>query len=375
MKTGFKLAAVLTASTLLAACGSDSDDETTAPTVITGKAIENAEHGYMEVTGLDASLDYAYFDLESGEQLALNNEAAASNTEWDIAFYSTGIILNGDYSGPGSVKAAFTDNNADFRNEDGSAVDQKFMDATPQSELPDFLDVTNYTDTSEFLTDKFTTVFGDDYYIYNPSNHELSANAEQYYLLQNEDGFYKVRTTSLSNLSGGAPGQALTEITLGIQFKAMDDQTFSAEQTIEVAQCDGQHYVDFSGNSEVSDAEAWDVTILCNGLEIQLGNDVTAYALEGDETEEKMALIMGEYAAHYLTSDYASTVFKHQHKWYEYNLDGNNKIWSQYGVYLVKTPSATYKFQVTGYYQLVDEVVAGRQISFIYDEVEQAVAE
>ena len=73
-----------------------------------------------------------------------------------------------------------------------------------------------------------------------------------------------------------------------------------------------------------------------------------------------------------MTTDYADTVFKHQFKWYEYNLNLESKIWSQFGVYLIKTPTTTYKFQPTGYYNLVDGEVTSRQISFIYDEVSEA---
>lgn len=367
MKQNLKLAAVLSLGVLVTACGSDSDSTTDTTDKDT-----SAE--YTTVTGIDASSAYAYFDLDNNVQLELTDEEAQSNTEWDMAFKSTNIILNGDYSGPGDVTAAFTGNNADFRDEDGEAVVAKFTAATPESELEDFLAVTEYAADTEFSGDVFQTVFGSKFYSYNFMTHEVTANDEQYYLFQNDDGFYKVRAFSASNIDGSTPTNGLTELTIGYQFKAADDQTFSAEETVQIAQCDTQHYIDFSMDSSVTMDDAWDITVICDAFEVQLGDGASAYALTGEEADEDIASIM-EYPQYYLTADFANTVFKHQYKWYEYNLEGNNQIWSQYGVYLVKTPVATYKLQVTGYYNLVDGEIKSRQISFIYDEVSEASAE
>ena len=367
MKHTIKLASVIGLGVLLSACGSDSD--TQAPEI--SKEV-NAD--YTTVTGLDASSAFAYYDLDNNTQLTLTDEQAQSNTQWDIAFKSTNIIINGDYSGPGEVTAAFTGNNNDFRDAQGEPVVDKFTTATPEAELADFLAVTEYAADTEFYGDEFKTVFDSSFYDYNFTSHEVTANDDQYYLFQNADGFYKVRAFSASNLEGGVPGRGLTQFTIGYQFKAADDQTFSAEQTVEIAQCDTQHYVDFSANSEVLASDTWDITVLCDAFEVQLGEGASAYALDGDETDERIATMM-EFPQYYLTADFANTVFKHQFKWYEYNLAEGNQIWSQYGVYLVKTPVATYKLQVTSYYNLVEGVITGRQISFIYDDVPQAVAQ
>jgi len=367
MKHNFKMATLVSLGFLLTACGSDSN---TASDSID----KDREADYTKVTGIDASSAFAYYDLDNNVQLELTDEEAQLNTQWDMAFKSTNIILNGDYSGPGQVKAAFTGNNAEFRDEEGEGVVEVFTAATPESELEDFLAITEYAADTEFTGDVFETVFGSKFYNYDFVTHEVSANDRQYYLFKNDDGFYKVRAYSASNINGGVPSNGLTEFTVGYQFKAIDDQAFSAEETVQIAQCDGQHYIDFSNNSEVTTEGAWDITVMCDAFEIQLGEDASAYPLEGDETDEEVASMM-EYPQYYLTADFANTVFKHQFKWYEYNLEGNNQIWSQYGVYLVKTPIATYKLQVTSYYNLVGGEITGRQISFIYDEVSEASAE
>jgi len=363
MNTKFKLASIISIGLFVTGCG--SSDESSNDTAKEGS--ETAS--YLTVTGINAVSDFAYFDLDTNQQLAITNEDAKTNTQWDIAFSGTSIILNSDQSGPGEVAAYFTGNNADFFDEEGAVIADKFINATSESEEEDFLSVTEYASNTQFSTDYLETVFGSSFYEYNSANHEISANDTQYYLVSNAEGLYKVRVVSTSNLDGGVPGMTMTEFSLGYQFKGPDDQTFSSEETVQIAQYDSQHYVDLSENSEVTESNAWDLTVLCDQFEIQLGSNVKAFALAGDDTDET---VINDPDSN-VKADSVNTVFKGQNKWYAYNLQGNHKIWSQYGVYLVKTPIATYKLQVTGYYGLLDSEVSSRIYSFIYDTVTQAI--
>lgn len=363
MNKPLKLAAVISLGFLVTACGSDDDSSNDI------EDTKSDSQNYTEVTGVDASSAYAYYDLDTNTQLELTDEEAQENTQWDLAFYSTTIKLNGNASGPGDVKAYFTGNNSDFYDESGNAISEKFTSATPEDELEDFLAVTEYAADTSFVYDELNTVFGSDFYNYNFTNHEITANDSQYYLLKSDDTYYKVRVTSTSNMDGGVAGHTLTEFTIGYQEKSADDQTFSAEQTVQILQCETQHYIDFSENSEVTSEDAWDITVLCDSIEVQLGDDVEAYAFVGDETADNAVIANPDDS---LETDSVDLVFKNQFPWYQYNLEGGHKIWSQYGVYLVQTPNDTYKLQVTSYYGLVDGEVTTRQISFIYDTVEQA---
>ncbi len=388
MKYPLKLATVALSSMFIMACGSsdDSNDTSANTPSNTGTNTDNQEervlvsaseisgYDYQTVTGIDAYTDYAYFDLDTGTQLDLDNEAAQKNTQWDIAFSGTSIILNGDYSGPGAVSANYTGNNVDFRDDSGSAVVDKFTAATPESELQDFLAITEYDASTKFSSDEFTTVFGGDYYNYDHTTHIVSANDEQVYLLQNELGFYKIKVSDLTTV-----GFSLSSVTFAYEFKGNDDQTFATENQIEVnmSSCTEDAYISLDANDQVTDQDQHEIILTCNGTADEQGTgaqfdillaNASAYALQA---ESNLDSIM-EYPQYYLTEDYASTVFKHQHKWYEYNLAEQNQIWSQYGVYLVKTSDATYKFQVTGYYNLVDEVLLSRQISFIYQSVSES---
>lgn len=373
MKKSIKLTLALSSSILLAACGSDDESSATGVSDESGMArasdVTTGDQTYKSLIGIDASSAYAYYDLDTNTQLDLNDESAKTNTEWDVAFYSTNIILNGGYSGPGEIEASFTGNNSDFRDDQGSADADKFINATAETELADFLAVTEYASDTEFVTDEFMTVFGSDFYSYNFMTHSVSANTEQVYLISNTDGIYKVRMTALA---ADGSGYAIGDVTVGVQF-AVDNQADFSDEALISFTCSEQSYIDLSAYDTVEVSDAWDFTVKCSDFEVQLGADVTARKiLDEDDVDHIVSYIDTDYEGYYLTTDYADTVFKHQFKWYEYNLNLESKIWSQFGVYLIKTPTTTYKFQPTGYYNLVDGEVTSRQISFIYDEVSEA---
>ena len=368
MNHSIKIAFALSGSLLLTACGSDDEATSTeASPIARASDVVVDDQTYKSLTGIDAASSFAYYDLDTDTQLDLDDEAAKTNTEWDLAFYSTSIIVNGGHSGPGTVEASFTGNNTDFREGTDEEVAAKFTAATAESELDDFLAITEYATDTEFSTDEFTTVFAGDFYSYNFLTHAVTENDAQVYLVANSEGVYKVRVTSLAT---DASGYAIGDLTFGVQFKSESDDVFSDEQLVVLPECSTQSYVDLSAYQTVESTGSWDLTVLCNDFEIQLGTDVTARKiLDEDDVDHIVSYVGTDYESYYLTTDYANTVFKHQFKWYEYNLNLENKIWTQFGVYLVKTPTATYKFQPTGYYNLVDGEVTSRQISFIYDTV------
>jgi len=377
MKKSYNLAIMLSSTLLLAACG--SEDEATGENLARSVEVTSGDQTYNSVVGVDASETYAYFDLDTGRQLDLTEETAAQNTEWDVAFNALNIVVNGGFSGPGEIEATFTGNNSDFREGTSAEILAKFEAATPESELPDFLDVIEYAAETEFSTDEFSSVFGSDFYIYNGQDHSVSANEQQSYLVKSGDTYFKVRATSVS-----ANGYSLGDITLGIQEltnivvtttgegeEAETSVTFDLqdEQLVALSSCDGAGYVDLSLYQEVTSSDAWDLKVVCNAFEIHLGADVIA----GDyaNAENALAYADSEHVKYYIGADSSETVFKDMYKWYYYDYMSHN-VYSQFGVYLVKTPEATYKFQLTGYYNLVGGEVKSRQISFIYAEVEEA---
>jgi len=350
----------------LTGCGADSDSDSNK-----NDTTESTSSDYTSISGVDASAGYAYFDLETGAVVSLTADQAATDTTWDIAFNGTSIILNGGYSGSADVKAYFTGNNADFFDGEGNAIADQFTAATPESELADFTAVTSadIPASSEFDTDTFLTRFGSDFYAYNPTDHSIGENADQSYLVSQDDGVYQVRVTELSNLDAqNQPGRSITEMTLGVSFKGANDSAFGDEQLVVLPECTDDAYVDLSAYNVVSESDSWDLNVKCSAFEIQLGDNVTAYALQdGDDALTFAGYASNEYARYYFLADGAETFFKDKAKWYQYNLEGGHKIWSQYGVYLVQNSTATYKLQITSYYGVAsDSTVTSKQYSFIY---------
>ncbi len=350
----------------LTGCGADSDSDSNK-----NEPTDPTTSEYTSISGVDASAGYAYFDLETGKVLELTDAQAATDTSWDLAFNGTSIILNGGYSGSGDVKAYFTGNNADFFDADGKVIADKFTAATPEAELADFTAVTSadIPASTEFDTDTFLTRFGSDFYVYNHLDHSISENANQSYLVSQDSGVYQVRVTELSNLDAqNQPGRGITEMTLGVSFKGASDSAFGNEQLVVLPECSGEAYVDLSAYRAVTESDSWDLNVKCSAFEIQLGDNVTAYALkDGDDALTFAGYASNEYARYYFLADGAETFFKDKAKWYQYNLEGGHKIWSQYGVYLVQNSTDTYKLQITSYYGVdSDSTVKSKQYSFIY---------
>lgn len=354
------------ATLVLTGCGSDSsssDDK---------NDVDNSgDVAHKSVSGLDGRTTYAYYDLDNQTELSLTAEEAKSNTEWDVAFNGVNVILNGGHSGAGNVEAYFTGNNADFVDDAGAPIKDKFVNATPETELADFTAINseNIPAESEFDTDTFKTIFGSNFYVYNFVDHSLSENDSQKYLVSTEEGHYIVRATSLSNLDDQSQvTRGITELTLGVQFKANSAENFTDEQLVVLPECNSQSYVDLTTFGVVTDADGWDLTVFCNDVEIQLGDGAKAYAYDNEEDWLAVLDSLGTpYEQYSFEADGAETFFGDKHGWFAYDLNGEHKIWSQYGVYLVKTDTATYKLQITSYYGLdEDNNVSSGLMSFIY---------
>jgi len=152
---------------------------------------------------------------------------------------------------------------------------------------------------------------------------------------------------------------------------------FSVENNIEVdmSACTNDVYVDLDMDELVEADGDWELKFTCVAnqgadFEVLLSDSTIGLAKDDEADWDKALEYMGtDYINYYLTGDYAETVFKHKHKWYEYDLDEQNQIWSQYGVYIIDTGANKYKFQITSYYGLDGETVLSRNYSFRYEEL------
>lgn len=339
MKTALKLS-VIALSVALAACSSSDDDKE--------EVVQGEVYGPYS-TGSISESNFVYFDLDTGATVDLTEEQAATDTTWDIAFKRTSIFLNAN-NADNPVSAFDTGNNADFWDADGKPVVASFTAATPDSELQDYLDVTAANipaDDTEYKNDVTESIL-DGFYNYDMTTHQVSAAADKFYVVKHGETFSKFNVTGLTQNSFSA-----SDITLNISYDFAEaiELTLNAE-----AECgDASHvYVDFATLSAVAADATYDVAIPCaeaGGFDFALELNESAVAYQDFQNTIADAETAGTYAAYgyFKSNEYTIAAFGDMN-WYAYGIEGNHKLWSKYGVYIIKTGDKHFKFQVTSYY-------------------------
>ncbi|GAC23112.1 hypothetical protein GMES_0812 [Paraglaciecola mesophila KMM 241] len=358
---------------LLTACGgssSSSDSVDASPTEPTTPVVEEGTVVGPFSTGTTAEPIRVYFDLDAGEALLLTAEEAAQNSAWDIAFQRTKVYLN--THSENSVGAFFTDVNSDFYDDAGAAVVDSFLNADADSELDDYLAIsgTDIPADDSFVGDSEESVIGPKFYDYDTTTHVVTANDDRYFIVDSDDAYTKFRVTDLTS-----DGRTMSSITFGVatQNTLAGDIEFGAESalTINTADCTDDIYIDFDLGAALSASDAWDITLACTTVDditgaefdIHIAEDATALV----DDSNAYAAIDSEAAQFYgFTSDVTQELAFDANPWYQYNLNGGHLLWSQYGVYLIKTSDATFKMQITSYY---DDAGTSGNYSFRFDEL------
>ncbi len=341
----------------LAACGSSSSDSNPDQQEKEDNTEVVSTYGPFS-TGTSSESYYAYFDLETGKQIELTAEQAQTNSDWDIAFKRTGVYLN--THADNMVLVYYTGNNSSFYDEEGTAVTEAFLTATAESELEDYASVSLADlpeDEAEFKFDQSFSIL-DGFYHYDMETHVVSAADDHYFIVNSDDAFSKFRVTDVTT-----EGRGLAAFTLGIANQGLSESEFEPETELSVdainacASYSGV-YIDFDLKAMVAATDAWDIQLPCNTdnnaaeFEMHIAGDATAIQ---DFTNEHSGIDTSVLRYYYFQSDvYNERAFDNA-KWYAYSLEGNHKLWSQYGVYIVKTANATYKLQITSYYNEAGE--------------------
>lgn len=376
MNTTFKLTSLALCALLTACGGSSSSKEPTPVPVPTPTAPTQAAIIGPHSTGSVSAPEFIYYDLDSKAIIELTADQAATNTAWDIAFKRTGVYLN--QHSDNAVKAYATDKNSDFFDADGKAIAATFIAATPSTELDDYLSITTSdipTDESLFVGDVTSNIIAG-FYDYNSTTHVVTAADTKYFIVKSDEAFTKFRASSITTA-----GRGLGQITLQTAYQGSSDAVFAAEQELLIdaaLTCSGDvtHvYIDFDTNQEVTMADAWDINLPCAAdkasadFTINIVDDSMAIQdFENSYTSVDLAAVsfMGFQSNSYSVKAFDKT------SWSQYGLNGGHSIWSQFGVYLIKTPTKTHKLQITGYYNA--DGVSGN-ISFRADEVNELAGE
>lgn len=324
------LGSLLISATIISGCNSDSNDTNTPNT-----DNDNTNDTYTSLV-LDAKNAYVYLDLDSAESHQYSEREAIENNAWDIAFYGTNVMLNTHVTG------YFSGNNSEFYVE-GVAAESAFTAATADTELADFTDISNIPDGAEFFADEFSfAATTDGFYTYNSTTHQISANAEQFYVVNNDGIYSKFNITALNT-----SGYVMSSATLNISNSSDASAAFAegSDLTLNFADCSGNIYVDLNTKS-ITSADDWDIYFPCTTVGANTGSDF--------EFKASMdAKLTASEDASAVAAQVKNRLFNEKAKWYFYRTT-DHTIWSQFGVYLLNTGNDTHKLQITSYYKPED---------------------
>ena len=359
----------------LSACGGSSSTKESKPEptpVPTPTVPTQGQIFGPNSTGSVAEPVFVYFDLDNQAVVTLTAEQAATNTDWDIAFKRSGIYLNQHTDN--TITAYATGNNSDFFDADDKVIAASFINATAETELDDYLAVKASdipTDDTKFVADVTSTII-DGFYDYNATTHVVTAADSHYFIVNSDDAFTKFRATAITTA-----GRGIGQITLKAAYQGTSDAEFATEQSLTIdasLTCSGDvtHvYVDFDSLQEVTEADAWDINFPCAGdktgadFAINIAEDAQAM----QDFDNSYTAIDPTAVAYYSFQPNSYTVKAFDNTpWYQYGVNGGHLLWSQFDVYLIKTPTTTHKLQMTSYY---DEQGTSGYISFRADKVNE----
>ena len=207
-------------------------------------------------------------------------------------------------------------------------------------------------DDEEFTTDVTKGIL-EDFYSYDPATHQVFADDSHYFIAYSDTSVTKFRVSELTQAGYGMSHLTIhfaNQLTGATEFDTIETELM-LDATLECSNSDAM-YIDFDVNSLVTVTDAWDIKIPCMDttaaeFTLTLAEDATAIQ---DFTNSYAGVPESDIPYYGFKSDqYSELAFK-TNPWYQYSLEGNHKMWSQYGVYLIKNTNGVFKLQITSYY-------------------------
>lgn len=346
--------AVVTSGLLLAGCGSDDSNSSDTPN--TGDVNDTSGVQVARVNAASHS-DWVYLNLDSGQQVS-------EQDDWHLALQRSNIKLNGGVSGTGKVTGAVLDAQDEFY-QDGEANSSVFSNASADSEAQALLTEFDLTSV-QWSSDSYRTAM-QDWYVYNPTTHQISAPQQSGWLVRHADGetYSKVRITELS----------YSNIALSYETQAAGTQQFAADSNVlnaNLEQGSTELCLDFDSASAVDCTAAdWEwrleidmasraVNLWSNGGVHGTGNVAVLGPIAAAELDAYTSASNsnGQDISRLYVTDSSDSVFS-QNSWYAYNLTGQHKLWPNFRTYAINTNSddanaAVYAVQISNYYSLGD---------------------
>ncbi len=322
---------------LLALCLPACESEVTAP----GEEV----FGEGEIT-LDASSPVSFVYLNLAEGVQPTPADPASSTDWHMAFRRFSVRLNGGVAGPGSVAGHNLENNAGAAGEQITAMTledgQAAFDAVTEADIPA---------SSPFLEDGLAPDPGASWFRFDPQAGTLVANpGVAWKVRESSDRGFSMFRVSAIRMQGQRP------LGVEIEYRRQDPGgTLGATQTASADLTRGPAFVSFAG-ADMPQARScdWDIgvspefSILINDacgagtFPLDATQDFTAQTRADDAPEyaDFLSVISGAFPA---AVDDAGGIF-----WY--GIQGNNRMWPTYNVFLIAADQEVYKVQIFDYY-------------------------
>lgn len=329
----------------VSACSSDSDGS--------GGGSEpppasNLPDGVQQLR-IDASdsESWAYLDLATGDLLMLEAEDAAESTAWHLAFRRFNVAINGGTSGPGAAAGGLIWPQDDFYDAEGEPNSSVFLNATADEYLDLLLD--DSFEEADLVTDRITTLFGDDWYRYNFANGNITAEPDNGWLLRSGEGdsYARMRVTEIDFPTRSGQGVRSFEIAFDVQPAGSGQFTDSATFRGAIPPEGGALCFDFDDDATVDcSGSAWDLKIGFEGRAFLLRSNggasgTGAAAVLGpfrwDELADYASATVdpsGNQIASLYQPDTSTGIFASA-SWYAYNLQGQHRLWPNYRVYLI----------------------------------------
>ena len=314
---------------IVPAC-SDSTTEPPAPPVTS------------ELT-VDASVAPAYVKLGDPSTRVTVTEPSSSS-EWDLAFFATGVTVNGGAAGPGGVTAYCLCANAN-----ASVAELQAM--TPANQLAAFDATTSASipASTAFVADALNPAISG---WFTGTGAAAVAVSTKSWIVRRSAGsviLAKFRVTSIT----GATATSAGSVTVEYAIQPSTGATFGAVTTRTLDLAGGPIYLDLASGPVASTAN-WDLRL--SGFEIRLNGGVSGTGGVSAVIDESMPFsqITSQYAAFAPPQAYRSDSFGGvfvTSPWYRYNITGtDNQIWPNFNVYLIKDGDTVYKVQIISYY-------------------------
>lgn len=360
------LTPIIASSMLLTACGGSNGSvatQTVPPASGLSERVVDATAGGIGAASTNPANKHTYFNLDTGLIIDLTDEAAKTSTDWHMAFKRTEIKLNGGASGTGTVTGALADNQDDFYNPGTTTANASvFLNATPSTQLADITAVkvaTGLMFSSDKNVNQITSDGGtESWWLYNPAARTVGANVPAWNVIRsaNGDSFAKFHVTNIV--------QASRDITLEFFIQSAGNVAFSLTPvtwTAAIGAGGGMKCYDIDTTTEVDctdKASDWDIQVEVDAS----GRNWTMWTNGGVRGSARSGASFGtltkvqsdQFVASttpglIFSADASSGVFKDS-SWYAYDLQGDNKLWPNYRVYVVDTGINQYKLQITSYY-------------------------